>query len=126
MNEEKFKDLEEDFKIILREQLEDKLPEYCMMVTEFDDADIQNVTTLKISIITDIDRLDTTENYVKYAKKYYRNAPFDWIKSVLKHHQNLEENGQKSLTGETTFVSSGANRSKLVRTRRDSNPRFLA
>ena len=72
------------------------------------------------------DKLDTTENYVKYAKKYYRNAPFDWIKSVLKHHQNLEENGQKSLTGETTFVSSGINRSGEVRTRRDSNPRRLA
>ena len=72
------------------------------------------------------DKLDTTENYVKYAKKYYRNAPFDWIKSVLKHHKILEENGQKSLTGETTFVSSGTNRSGEVRTRRDSNPRRLA
>lgn len=67
------------------------------------------------------DKLDTTENYVKYAKKYYRNAPFDWIKSVLKHHKIVEENGQKSITGETTFVSSGNNRSDEVRTRRYSN-----
>jgi len=73
------------------------------------------------------DKIDTTEDYVKYAKKYHRNASFDWIKSVLKFHDNLEEeNGLKSINGQKTYVSSGNNRSDEVRTWRDSNPRSLA
>ena len=70
------------------------------------------------------DKIDTTEDYVKYAKKYYRNAPFDWIKSVLKYHKKMvEENGHKSINGQKTLLSSGTNRSGEVRTWRDSNPR---
>jgi integrase len=72
------------------------------------------------------DKLDTTENYVKYAKKYHRNAPFDWIKSVLKHYKIVEENRQNSKNPENTLVSGGTYRSNEVRTRRDSNPRSLA
>lgn len=30
------------------------------------------------------DNIKTTETYIQYARNYYRNAPFDWIKAVLK------------------------------------------
>ena len=32
------------------------------------------------------DKVTTTEGYVMYAKQYYRNASYDWIKAILKFH----------------------------------------
>ena len=29
------------------------------------------------------EKVDTTEDYVKFAKQYYCNAPYDWIRAVL-------------------------------------------
>ena len=47
------------------------------------------------------DKVSTTDNYTKFAKKYYRNAPFDWIKTILKFHKKVEEeNGKKSTNGQ--------------------------
>lgn len=36
------------------------------------------------------EKVTTTEIYVKYADKYYRHSPFDWITSVLKSDNNLQ------------------------------------
>ncbi len=73
------------------------------------------------------DKIGTTEDYVKFAKKYYRNAPFDWIKSILKYHKkSVEENGQNPINPKNRGVINTLNRSKIKRTRRDSNPRPLA
>ena len=30
------------------------------------------------------EKIDTTEDYVKFAKHYYRNAPYDWVDAGLK------------------------------------------
>ena len=32
------------------------------------------------------EKIDTTEDYVRFAKQYYRNANFDWNKAILKVH----------------------------------------
>ncbi|MCK4364828.1 MAG: hypothetical protein KAW45_02130 [Thermoplasmatales archaeon] len=37
------------------------------------------------------ERIDTTEDYVKFAKHYYRNAPYDWIHAVLKFYKTNPE-----------------------------------
>jgi integrase len=43
------------------------------------------------------EKVSTTDNYTNFAKKYYKNAPFDWIKAILKYHyKQVEENGKKS------------------------------
>jgi len=34
------------------------------------------------------EKIDTTEDYVKFAKNYYRNAPYDWIRAVLKFYKS--------------------------------------
>lgn len=45
------------------------------------------------------DKIDTTEDYVKFAKNYYRNAPYDWIRAVLKFYKtNTEFLGQQKGT----------------------------
>jgi integrase len=45
----------------------------------------------------DHEKVSTTDNYTKFAKKYYNNAPFDWIKAIFKYHRKkVEENGKKS------------------------------
>jgi len=73
------------------------------------------------------DKIGTTESYVRYAKKYYRNAPFDWINSILKYHKKMvEENGQNSINPKNRGVLNTLNGSNEERTRRDSNPRSLA
>lgn len=46
------------------------------------------------------EELKTTQGYTRYAQQYYKAAPFDWIKTVLKSNINLlnlygEENGLK-------------------------------
>ena len=52
--------------------------------------------------------LKVTESYIKAAKKYYKLAPFDWVKSVLKFQKNLgEENGLKSKKPRKTTISTG-------------------
>lgn len=60
------------------------------------------------------DKVSTTDNYTKFAKKYYRIAPFDWIKTILKFHKKEEEeNGQKSTNGQKRALlnkSTGVNR----------------
>lgn len=33
------------------------------------------------------EKIDTTEDYVKFAKNYYHNAPYDWIRAVLKFYK---------------------------------------
>jgi len=72
------------------------------------------------------DKVTTTEGYVRYAKQYYRNASYDWIKAILKFHKKThgleQENGLILKTQKSTPVSSRANRSKLVCSRRDLNP----
>lgn len=37
------------------------------------------------------EKIDTTEDYVKFAKNYYRNAPYDWISAVLKFYKTNTE-----------------------------------
>ena len=37
------------------------------------------------------EKIDTTEDYVKFAKPYYRNAPYDWISAVLKFYKTNPE-----------------------------------
>jgi len=47
-------------------------------------------------------------NYIRYSEQYYKQAPYDWIKRVLKFHENVEgENTLKSRYGHFTSVSSG-------------------
>ena len=73
------------------------------------------------------DKVTTTEGYVMYAKRYYRNAPYDWIKAILKFHTKNydvmgQENGLILKTPLKTSVSTGNNRSREVCSRRDLNP----
>ncbi len=56
------------------------------------------------------DRLNTTENYIQFAHRYYEQAPFDWIKSILKASNILKEcfsgeNGVKSKKAENRVLS---------------------
>ncbi|MEM4259128.1 MAG: site-specific integrase [Candidatus Thermoplasmatota archaeon] len=37
------------------------------------------------------EKVDTTEDYVKFAKQYYRSAPYDWISAVLKFYRTNKE-----------------------------------
>jgi len=37
------------------------------------------------------EKIDTTEAYVKFAKNYYRNAPYDWVRAVLKSYKTDDE-----------------------------------
>jgi integrase len=71
------------------------------------------------------DRLKTTETYIQYAHRYYQQAPFDWIKSILKANNVLkecfgEENGLKSKESQnkvlsTEFPPVNANSSRQIR-----------
>ena len=54
------------------------------------------------------EKIETTMNYIRYSEQYYKQAPYDWIKRVLKFHENVEgENTLKSRYGHFTSVSSG-------------------
>jgi integrase len=45
------------------------------------------------------EKIDTTEDYVKFAKNYHRNAPYDWVRAVLKYYEtNGEFLGQQNDT----------------------------
>jgi len=52
-------------------------------------------------------KIETTMNYLKHAKFYYNMFKYDWIKRVLKWHEQPEEN---TLNHEYTLVSTGDNR----------------
>jgi len=55
------------------------------------------------------DDLRTTDDYTKYAKKYYKLAPYDWIKAILKQpHIWLEENSLDQTTPKTLNTSNSA------------------
>lgn len=41
------------------------------------------------------EKIETTMNYIRYAEQYYRQAPYDWLKRVLKYH--------KIMVGENTL-----------------------
>ena len=72
------------------------------------------------------DKVSTTEEYIGFAKKYYLNNKYDWIRAVLKYHskdeKKIQDNGLNSITEQKTFVSTGNKRRMKVCSRRDSNP----
>jgi hypothetical protein len=37
------------------------------------------------------DKLSTTQGYIQFAQNYYRNAPYDWIKAILKSNTQFKE-----------------------------------
>jgi hypothetical protein len=37
------------------------------------------------------EKIDTTEDYVKFAKNYYSNALYDWVSAVLKSYKTNDE-----------------------------------
>jgi len=41
------------------------------------------------------DKIDTTDSYIRYAKKYYNQASYDWIKTLLKFYKNKHIEQQK-------------------------------
>ena len=47
------------------------------------------------------EKIDTTEDYVKFAKNYYRNAPYDWISAVLKFYKTNTEFVEQQSGAET-------------------------
>ena len=76
------------------------------------------------------EKVTTTQNYVRFAKRYYENAKYGRIRAILKFHQekyNVEQinssikgtNTIKSKSTQITPLSSGTNRSELVRTWRN-------
>ena len=47
------------------------------------------------------EKVTTTEGYVRFAKRYFTNAPYDWIRAILKFHYHSDldqENSRKSIT----------------------------
>jgi len=47
-------------------------------------------------------------NYVHFAEQYYKQAPYDWVKRVLKFHEQMEEeNTLKPTNSKNTSVSHG-------------------
>jgi hypothetical protein len=37
------------------------------------------------------EKIDITEDYVKFAKNYHCNAPYDWVRAVLKYYETDDE-----------------------------------
>lgn len=37
------------------------------------------------------DKLSTTQGYIRFAQNYHRNAPYDWIKAILKSNNSFKE-----------------------------------
>ena len=64
-------------------------------------------------------KVTTTENYVKYSKKYYRNDKYDWLRAVLKFHPDSNRmqklmkqdyrSSQEILTNEKNKAPEGKN-----------------
>jgi len=54
------------------------------------------------------EKIQTTMNYIQYAEQYYIQAPYDWVKRVLKFHEQAEEeNTLKPTNPQNTLVSTG-------------------
>jgi len=54
------------------------------------------------------EKIQTTMNYIQYAEQYYQQAPYNWVRRVLKFHdQEEEENTMKPTNGQKTSVSTG-------------------
>ena len=54
------------------------------------------------------EQIQTTMDYIRDAEQYYKLAPYDWFKRVLKnHHRIVEENTLKSKPEGFTPVSTG-------------------
>ncbi|MCK4365483.1 MAG: site-specific integrase [Thermoplasmatales archaeon] len=54
------------------------------------------------------EKIQTTMNYIQYAEQYYKQAPYNWVKRVLKFHEKVEEeNTLKPTNSQKTFVSHG-------------------
>ena len=54
------------------------------------------------------EKIQTTMNYVQYAEQFYKQAPYDWVKRVLKFHELAEgENTLKPTNSQNTSVSIG-------------------
>jgi integrase len=53
------------------------------------------------------EKVGTTDQYTKFAKKYYLNAHYDWIKAILKYHAEsmVGVNGKKSINPKKGPVS---------------------
>jgi integrase len=53
------------------------------------------------------EKVGTTDQYTKFAKKYYLNAQYDWIKAILKYHAKrmVGVNGKKSINPQKGPVS---------------------
>ncbi len=68
------------------------------------------------------ERIETTEGYLKYAKKYYRIANYDWIKRTLKFEKVKEDSAKIETTAKNLRFDWKLSE-KLGRAWRDSNPR---
>lgn len=66
------------------------------------------------------DKLETTQNYIQSAKKYYRISPHNWIKALLKFHKE-QYKGLNPKVYKITSLSNGTNRSSKVRICRNIN-----
>jgi len=53
------------------------------------------------------EKVTTTEEYLRFAKRYYQNAPYDWIKAILKFHGMDQRNSLESIKGQNTSLSDG-------------------
>jgi len=47
----------------------------------------------------------TTESYIKFAEEYYRNDPYDWLRSVLKFHLNSQKMRQHYSSSQKNTVT---------------------
>jgi len=47
----------------------------------------------------------TTESYIKFAEEYYRNDPYDWLRSVLKFHLNSKKRRQHYSSSQKNTVT---------------------
>ena len=60
------------------------------------------------------EKIDTTEDYVKFAKQYYRHSPYDWISAVLKYYKTnpdfIEQQNDTSKIGENRVRKKKAGR----------------
>jgi len=46
------------------------------------------------------DHVKTTDSYTKFAKKYYKIAPYDWISFILRPKWNWVDNKENSINGQ--------------------------
>ena len=54
------------------------------------------------------EKIQTTMNYIQYAEQYYQQAPYNWVRRVLKFQDGVEEeNTVKPTNGQKTSISTG-------------------